>query len=71
MNRFARPSLLLLAACASLAGCTKPPSPSTVAAMPAPLPACEALILKTPDVAPLLTAFLPHTLAPPELIDNA
>ena len=29
---------------------------SVVAAMPAPLPACEALILKTPDVAPLLTA---------------
>jgi predicted small secreted protein len=56
VNRFARPSLLLLAACTSLSSCNKPSQPSLAASTPSPLSACEALILKTPDVAPLLTA---------------
>jgi hypothetical protein len=56
VTRLARPGLLLLAACLSLAGCAKNPAPSSSAASPAPVPACDALILKTPDLAPLLTA---------------
>jgi hypothetical protein len=56
VNRFARPSLLLLAACVSIAGCTKQPGPSAASATPGPLAACEALILKASDVAPLLSA---------------
>jgi hypothetical protein len=55
VNRFARPSLLLLAACVSLVDCAKQPHPSAVATA-APLAACDALILKAPDVAPLLSA---------------
>ena len=56
MNRSARFGLLLTAACLSLASCTKNPKPSAASATPAPLSACETLVLKTPDVAPLLTA---------------
>ena len=55
MNRFARLGLLLLAACVALAGCAKRPGSSS-AAPPAAVSACETLILKMPDVAPLLTA---------------
>jgi hypothetical protein len=59
---FARPGLMLLAACAALAGCSKPAAPSAAAAA-VPASACEVLILKTPDVAPLLSA--PITRASP------
>lgn len=56
MNSFARPSLLLLAACVSLASCSKQPSPSLALAAPAPASACEVLILKPVDVGGLLHA---------------
>jgi hypothetical protein len=55
VNQPARPAWLLLAACVCIASCTKQHNLSAAAA-PAPVSACEALILKTPDVAPLLTA---------------
>jgi hypothetical protein len=51
---FARLGLLLLGACATLAGCTQHTSPGLT--ITAPASACDVLILKTPDVAPLLTA---------------
>jgi hypothetical protein len=56
VNRFARPSWLLLAACVGLASCSKQPNPGALAAPAAQVSACDALILKVPDVAPLLTA---------------
>jgi hypothetical protein len=54
VSAFVRASWVLLAAWAALAGCSKPAAPRTAAAVAAP--ACEVLILKTPDLAPLLSA---------------
>jgi hypothetical protein len=56
VNRFARLGLLLLAACVSLASCAKQRNPSAAPATLAPVSACEALVLKPADIAPLLTA---------------
>lgn len=55
MISVARPSLALLAACAMLVGCSKHAGPS-VAAAAVPASACEVLVLKTADIAPLLSA---------------
>ena len=54
MSPSARLSLLLLAACAASASCSKQPTANVAVAIPAS--ACDALTLKTPDLAPLLTA---------------
>ena len=54
MSPSARLSLLLLAACAACASCSKQPAAKIAAGVPAS--ACEVLTLKTPDVAPLLSA---------------
>jgi hypothetical protein len=54
VNPFARLSLLLLVACAAIAGCSEQPNPNIAVA--APVSACEVLILKTTDLGRLLTA---------------
>ena len=54
MNPAARLSLLLVAACVACASCSKQPAANVAVAIPAS--ACELLILKTPDLAPLLNA---------------
>ncbi len=59
MNLFTRLSLLLWAACAAIAGCSKHTiAPSILAA--APISPCESLVLKVADVGELLRAPISH-----------
>ena len=54
MIPIARLSWLLLAACAACASCSQQPTANVAVVIPAS--ACDVLTLKTPDLAPLLTA---------------
>ena len=58
----ARLSLLLLAACATFASCSKQSSPS-VASAAAPASPCETLVLKAADLDGLLQAPITHATA--------
>jgi hypothetical protein len=62
MNSSARLSLLLLAACATSASCSKQPSVSLAAAA-APASPCETLVLKAADLGGLLQAPITHATA--------
>lgn len=62
MCSLARPLLLLVAACAAFAGCSKPSS-NAPAAVLAPASPCETLVLKTADVSGLLHAPITHATA--------
>jgi hypothetical protein len=61
MNSIARPSLVLLAACLSVVGCSKAPSaaPPLVAAVSP----CETLVLKATDLGGFLHAPITHATA--------
>jgi hypothetical protein len=61
MNCIARLSLSLVAACSSLAGCSR--APSAAAPVIAPISPCESLILKSSDVGGLLYAPITHATA--------
>jgi hypothetical protein len=64
MKSSARLSLLLLAACATLASCSKQPGASLAsAAAAAPPSACETLVLKAADLNGLLLAPITHATA--------
>jgi hypothetical protein len=61
MNGIARLSLALVAACSSLAACSR--APSAAAPVIAPISPCESLILKSADVGGLLNAPITHATA--------
>jgi len=61
MNSSARLRLLLLAACATLASCSKQPGAGPASASPAaPASACQTLVLKAADLGGLLQAPITH-----------
>lgn len=62
MNPAAPLSLVLLAACAILASCSKQTGPSPVSAAP-PASPCETLVLKAADLGGLLQAPITHATA--------
>jgi hypothetical protein len=61
MNCIAQLSVALVAACSSVAGCSK--APSAAAPVVAPISACETLVLKAVDLGGLLHAPITHATA--------
>jgi hypothetical protein len=61
MNCIAQLSVALVAACSSVAGCSK--APSAAAPVVAPISPCETLVLKAADLGGLLHAPITHATA--------